>query len=84
MFCPVNENGRASRRELSIRKPRLPLYRHRPGARLLPKAAIWVKGELAELLTLPLTRKPSAARRETSEETSVAVTGVSDALTSAR
>ena len=65
-------------------KPKLPLYRHLPGARLLPNAGIWLKGELAALFTLPLTRKPSAARRETSAETSVAATGVFDALTSAR
>src|SRR2546422_6035765 len=69
VFCPVSENGRASTGELSIRNPRLPLYRHLPGARLLPKAGNMVKGELAALFTLPLTRKPSAARRETSAET---------------
>jgi hypothetical protein len=51
---------------------------------LLPKAGTWLKGELAALLALPLTRKPSAARRETSAEISVSATGAFDALTSAR
>ena len=64
--------------------PKLPLYRHLPGARLLPKAGTALNGELAALLTLPFTRKPSAALRETSADISVAVTGAFDALTSAR
>src|SRR5437899_4202795 len=80
--CPVSENGRASKGELSIINPRLPWYGHFPGARLLPNAGSWLKGELAALLTLPLTRKPSAARLATSEETSAEATGAFAALTS--
>ena len=69
MSWPVSENGRASRRELSMMNPKLPWYGHLPGARLLPNAGSWLKGELAALLTLPLTRKPSAARRASSDDT---------------
>ena len=62
VFCPVNEYDRAFSPELSTVSPALPRNNGIP-RRLLPILKGCPSGEAAALLTLPLIRNPSAARR---------------------
>ena len=62
VFWPLREKGRASNAELSKMTPSPPLYSPLAPLRLLPKANDCAKGEAAPFITLPLIRKPSAAR----------------------